>query len=164
MSDIQVAVLSRPTPSSPQIAVACLLVALGLCTLPSCGANCQDPKNASSSACMVADAAVDCTGVSSLPTAVAVVEPIVVKLIASARNTDGSINWASIEQQLIDLGLQYGMCVVADVWSNLMGTGSHAVAVNDTRLVPDDLKKEFDRIRARVAPGRTFAVGAGRKL
>jgi hypothetical protein len=156
---------------SPQLAAAAtiLLVLLsvsGLCALSSCGAaaSCQDPKNASSAECAIVDAAVDCTGVSSLPTAVATVEPIVVKLLASAKQADGSINWAGIEGQLVDIALQYGPCVLANVWTNLMGSGAHAVEVAGAKLAPDDLKKEFDRIRARVAPGRTFNVGAGRKL
>lgn len=153
---------------SPQVTAAAglLLVLLslsGLCTLSSCGPSCQDPKNAGSAACVVSGAVVDCTGVSSLSTAVAVVEPIVEKLIGTARQPDGSINWASIEQQIVDLALQYGACVVAEVWSDLMGNGTRAVSAG-SGLSPDGLKKEFDRIRARVAPGRTFAVGAGRQL
>jgi hypothetical protein len=151
---------------SPQVAAASLLLVLlslsGLCTLSSCGPNCQDPKNAGSTTCVVSGAVVDCTGVSSLSTAVAVVEPIVEKLIGTARQPDGSVNWASIEQQIVDLALQYGACVVAEVWNDLMGKGTRAVAAGTS--APDDLKNEFERIRARVAPGRTFAVGAGRQL
>ncbi len=171
------ATLTRPpAASSPVAAIASLLVVLvALGTLPSCNTNCQDPKNASSAQCIVSGAVVDCTGVSSLPSAVTVVKPIITKLIASAQQPDGSINWSSIEQQIVDLALQYGACVVAEVWSDLMGSGtlvavgsagSGSAAAGSAAALPspDDLKKEFDRIRARVAPGRTFAVGGGRKL
>jgi len=161
----------------PQLAAATSLLVMlsvsGLCALSSCGANCQDPQNAMSAQCVVSGAVVDCTGVSSLPTAVAVVEPIVQKLITSARQADGSINWPSIEQQIVDLALQYGACVVAEVWNKLMSTpsstttvatGSGSASPSLPSLSPDDLKKEFERIRARVAPGRTFRVGGGKTL
>ena len=155
---------------APQLAaVATLLLVLlsvsGLCALSSCGgANCQDPKNASSTACVVEGAIVDCTGVSSLPTAVAAAEPVVVKLIVSAKQADGSINWGGIEQPLVDVALQYGPCVLAEIWSDLMGNGTRTAVAGSPHIAPDELKTEFDRIRARVAPGRTFNVGAGRKL
>src|ERR1700674_4444827 len=102
----------------PQIATSALLVAVVatlVITQPSCGtaANCQDPKNAQSAACVVKGAIVDCTGVSSLPSAVAVVTPIIERLIVSATQSDGSIQWSSIEQQIIDLALQYGTGVIA---------------------------------------------------
>ena len=144
---------------------ATIAMLMGLTTLgalSSCDPNCQDPKNANSATCKVIDTAVNCTGVSSLPTAVAVVEPIIQKLLATAaRQPDGSINWPSIEQQLINIAIQYGMCVVAEVWSDLMG----GVAVlAGARLAPDDLKQEFDRIRARVSPGRTITVTSGKQL
>lgn len=162
---------SAPLVRSPQLAAAAtLLLALlsvsGLCALSSCGGggNCQDPKNAGSTACVVEGALVDCTGVSTLPAAVAAAEPVVVKLIASAKQSDGSINWGGIEQQLVDVALQYGPCVLAEVWSDLMGNGTRTAVAGAPHIAPDELKTEFDRIRARVAPGRTFNVGAGRKL
>jgi len=146
----------------------------------SCGSslNCSDPKNAQSFACVVEGSVVDCTGVSSLPSAVSVVTPIVQKLIASAQQPDGSINWPSIESQVVDLALQYGMCVVAEVWNQLMnggggGSGSGSApapapalaggsgAAPSPKLSPTDLSKEFDRIRSRVSPGRQFKISGG---
>jgi len=146
----------------PQIvassAITALVVALCI-TQPSCGAaNCQDPKNAQSTACVVEGAVVDCTGVTSLASTVAVVEPIVGKLITSATQPDGTIAWPSIEQQVIDLALQYGTCVIAEIWNDLTapkGAGSGSSMLARTRL-PADFTAEFDRIRARVAPGRKF--------
>ena len=169
----------------PQIATSALLVAVVatlVITQPSCGtaANCQDPKNAQSAACVVKGAIVDCTGVSSLPSAVAVVTPIIERLIVSATQSDGSIQWSSIEQQIIDLALQYGTCVIAEIWNGLMnhggggsgsgsaiasGSGSGASAgsaLARPRPSSADLAKEFDRIRARVSPGRQFKISGGK--
>jgi len=161
--------LSRSAGRSSQVTTAAtLLVLLGcMSALPSCGADCKDPKNANSAQCIVEGAVVDCTGVSSLPSAVAVVEPIIVQLITSARQPDGSINWVAIEQQIVDLALKYGTCVVAQVWNDLMGKINPSIAGSgaaDLKLSPADLKTEFDRIRARVAPGRTFAIPGGKTL
>ena len=147
----------------PQLAASALFIAI-VVTLgivqTSCGANCQDPKNAQSAACVVEGAAVDCTGVASLASTVAVVRPIVEKLIASATQPDGTIKWSSIEQQIVDLALQYGTCVIAEIWNaytsgTALGSGSAATLAR-TRISPADFAAEFDRIRARVAPGRTF--------
>lgn len=177
---------SRRARTWPRIAAVAVVLCAAL-ALPSCNVNCQDPQNASSTKCTVIGATVDCTGVSSLPTAVAVATPIVTKLIGGARQADGSVNWTSIEQQIVDLGLQYGGCTVAQVWDDLMTNGASASTSTSTStttgipatpstsqtpkivaaapsLAPDDLKKEFDRIRARVAPGRTFTVRGGKAL
>jgi hypothetical protein len=154
----------------PQLAASALLVAVVgvLAVAPmSCGGalNCQDPKNTGSVACVVGGAVVDCTGVSSLPSAVVTVTPIVEKLVAAAHQPDGTYKWsASIEQQLVDLALQYGMCVISEVWNQLTspspaaGSGSVLVA----RAAPSAaLTEEFDRLRARVAPGRQFKTSRG---
>ena len=126
-----------------------LLIVQLSCT--STTAICQDPKSAQ---CIVEGAVVDCTGVSSLPSAVAVVGPIVEKLIVSATQPDGSINWTAIEPQLVDLALQYGTCTVAEVWNSYGSkpAGSERVA----HALPAGFAAEFDRIRAKVAPGRKF--------
>lgn len=168
---------------APKLAASALLVAAFATVGISCGSslNCSDPKNAQSFACVVEGSVVDCTGVSSLPTAVAVVTPIAQKLIASAQQPDGSINWSAIESQFVDLALQYGMCVVAEVWNQLMnggggggsGSGSGSApaptpmvaAGSGTAPLPKlsstDLAKEFDRIRSRVSPGRQFKTSGG---
>jgi hypothetical protein len=161
---------AAPRGRLPQLsATASLLVMLcagALCMLPSCAEDCQNPQNTMSAKCIVSGSVVDCTGVSSLQTAVTVVEPIVVKLITSpsAQQPDGSINWPAIEQQIVNLALQYGACVVAEVWNDLMGNSPQALAVTGPRLSSNDLKKAFENIRARIAPGRTFIVGGGQKL
>lgn len=172
--------IAPQVPRMPQLAASALFVAVVVTvgiSQAACGGslNCADPKNAQSFACVVEGSVVDCTGVSSLPSAVSVVTPIVVKLIASARQVDGSINWPSIESQVVDLALQYGMCVVAEVWNDLMnggggGSGSApapvpALAAGSSTALPKlsstDLAKEFDRIRSRVSPGRQFKTSGG---
>lgn len=171
-----------PRPASPvapifarwSVMLVMLVVMLGITQL-SCNTNCQDPKNASSVGCVIENAVVDCTGVSSLATGVAVVQPIVDQLIASVTLADGTIVWATIEQQIVDLGLKYGTCVIAAVWNNYVngippavaGSGSAVPAIAagsgvlaKTRFSAADLSAEFERIRAKVAPGRKFKIGA----
>ena len=144
-----------------------LLVLLAQLSCTSTTATCQDPKNASSVECVVVGAVVDCTGVSSLASAVAVVGPIVDNLLSAAIQADGTIAWAGIEPQLVTLGLQYGMCVIAEIWNNYVngvpprGIGSGSALVAHARIVPTDLAAEFDRIRAKVAPGRKFKTARG---
>jgi hypothetical protein len=147
----------------PTVAAAAVVLLLGI-GLTSCGGvDCKDPKSAQSAQCVIEGAVVDCTGVSSLSSTIAVVQPLVEGLLASALQPDGSIAWSSIESQLVDLALQYGTCVLAEIWNSYMhgtlpggsaaGSGSKLARAH---LVPDDFAREFDRIRARVAPGRKF--------
>ena len=157
----------------PQVAISTLLVVAVVAIAimqTSCGSlNCQDPKNAGNVACVIENGVVDCTGVSSLPSAVAVVTPIVEKIVASAQQPDGSFKWSSsIEQQIVDLALQYGMCVVAEVWDQLTspspaaGSGSALVArASPSSAETAALTDEFNRIRERVAPGRKFKTSRG---
>jgi uncharacterized membrane protein YgcG len=159
------------------------VVVTSLAVVPvSCGSstNCQDPKNAGNIGCVIEGAIVDCTGVSSLPSAIAVVTPIVEKLVVSALQPDGSIKWAAIESQLVDIALQYGMCVLAEVWNHLMsgggggsggGPGSGAGSAGSAgsagprvarkALPAASLAAEFDRLRGRVAPKRQFKTSKG---
>lgn len=153
---------------APQLAASALLVAVvaAVAVVPtSCGSlNCSDPKNASNVACTIENGVVDCIGVSSLPPAVAVVTPVVEKLVASARQPDGTITWSSIEQQLVDLALQYGMCVVAEVWNQLTSSppaGSGSALVVARTPASASFAEEFNRLRARVAPGRQFKTSRG---
>jgi hypothetical protein len=141
----------------------------------SCGAstNCKDPINAQSAACVVEGAVVDCTGVSSLASAVTAVEPTVEKLLLSAVQIDGSIAWASIESQIVGLALQYGTCVIAEIWNYYIhgtpipgtgsgsGSGSVAPLLAKVKIVPADFTAEFERLRAKIAPGRTFKTSKG---
>lgn len=157
-----------PTASKLPVAVtgvALLIAAAVVALLSSCGGatNCQDPKNAQSAVCVVEGVLVDCTGISSLSTAVVVAEPIVDKLLTSAKQADGSFNFAPIESQLVDLALQYGPCVLAEIWTRYM-SGTPAGSGMATRAVvanKADFAAAFDRIRARVAPGRKFKTAGG---
>lgn len=141
-------------------AVALLLVG--------CGVDCKDPKNASDLKCKIDNALVDCTGVSSLTSAVEVVTPLVENIVKSATNPDGSINWSSVEQQGLQLSWQYGICVVAQVWGNLFGgKAESSVATMKLKLHPqrsEEAKASFDRIRQKVAPGYTIKLQGGGAL
>ena len=162
---------------------ATFLLCIAMVAVPSCsGTNCSDPKNAGSAECNVINAVVDCTNVSSLATGVAAATPIVEALISGARAADGSINWAGIETELVDVAEKYGMCVVSQIWNDYVnpptpapaptpgagsGSGSAAplppaqLAGGKMKLVPSDAKAAFNRIRAKVAPGKGFKVAGG---
>ena len=148
-------------PQASSVLVVAIIAMIGVAQM-SCNTNCQDPKNASSVACVIEGAVVDCTGVSSLSSSIAVVQPIVDQLIASAIQADGSIVWAPIEGQIVDLGLQYGTCVIAEIWNNYVnGVPPGSAAGTRARLSTADLVAEFERIRAKVAPGRKFKIAGG---
>lgn len=158
-----------------------LLTALiGLSQL-SCGSNCSDPQNAMSAQCVIDGAVVDCTGVSSISSAVSIVQPILDGLLASALQPDGTISWALIGAQIVTLGFQYGMCVISEIWNAYMngvapgsGNGSAGSAATPSiakpsflarvKLTPADFAAEFDQIRSQVAPGRKFKVRSGATL
>jgi len=121
--------------------------------------------------CVIIGSLVDCTGVNSLDSAVALETPVVIKLINSARNADGSVNWTAIQGQLEQIAWQYGVCVIADIWNTLMnspsGSGGSATALqanSSPPLDPKDLKQEFDRIRAHVMPGYAIKLKSGGTL
>lgn len=166
-------------------AVALLVVVGGLLELSCGGADCQNPQNAQSVQCVVENAVIDCTGVSSLSTAVAVVEPIVQNLITSAIQADGSVAWASIETQLVALGFKYGGCVLAEIWDYYIhgilpgsgsgsgsgsgvGSGSGTLAPKNflarVKISPLEFTAEFGRLRARFAPGQSFKTTFGTTL
>lgn len=130
--------------------------------------------------CIIEGALADCTGVTSVESGVTVAEPIVVGLINSATAADGSISWAGIEGQLISIALQYGPCVLAEIWDGLFGAGGSGSGSGSGSSVPGkpalaraqlkanlntaSAKAEFDRIRAKVAPGYSFKLRSGGTL
>lgn len=156
-----------------------LLISVGITSL-SCGSNCKDPQNAMNAQCVVDGAVVDCTGVSSIATAIPVVQPILDGLLASALQPDGTIAWALIVPQLVTLAFQYGMCVVAEIWNAYVngiapGAGSGSGSAIEPNIVrpsflarvkisPATFAAAFDQIRAQVAPGRKFKVRSGATL
>ncbi len=132
--------------------------------LGGCGIDCKDPKNASDLKCKVDNALVDCTGVTSLASAVDVVTPLVENIVKNATNADGSINWTSVEQQVLQLAWQYGICVVAQVWNNLFGGPASTNVALKAGAHPGhwaDAKASFDRIRQKVAPGYAVKLQGG---
>ena len=180
--------IEAPLRASSRSLLVATVVAIGILQL-SCGGstNCQDPKNAQSATCVIEGAVVDCTGVSSLASAVAVVQPIVDQLLVSAVQLDGTIAWAGIEGQIVALALQYGTCVIAEIWGyyinggplpgsgngsgsgSAVGSGSGSATppppptglLAKVKIKPADFTAEFNRIRAQIAPGRTFKTRGG---
>ena len=162
-----------------------LMLTVGIPSL-SCGSNCKDPQNAMSAQCVVEGAVVDCTGVSSISSAVSIVQPILDGLLASALQPDGTISWVLIGPQIITLAFQYGMCVISEIWNAYMngvapgsgsgsagsgsaGSGAEPSIVRPSflarvKLTPADFAAEFDQIRSQVAPGRKFKVRGGATL
>lgn len=148
------------------ITSAALVLAVAVAVIASScsgGINCRDPQNAQSAKCVVEGALVDCTGISSLPTAIAVAEPVVEKLFQSAKQADGSIAFSSIESQLVALALQYGPCVIAEIWNHYTGGAPAGSGMTARTAVANkaDFAAEFDRIRTRVAPGYKFKTSGG---
>jgi hypothetical protein len=156
----------------PLVLIVCFF--LGIIALPfACkpGVNCADPANAASASC-AAQVAVDCAG-GDVQGAIAKYGPLVEQLIMTARNPDGSINWAAIETQLTIAALQYGACTLAGEFDNLIngvsgagsGTGSGSAAKTSTPSVASSGAKDaFDRVRAKAFPGKTFKLASGRTL
>ncbi len=173
------------------IVIALMIPLLAVVTLGNSGCKsaqtCSDPKNASSAQCTIVNAIVDCTGIKSLDSVVAEATPKVLGLLAIARNADGSINWPAIESQLLQLAWQYGMCVIAQIWDTYfgqppsagsgvppdagvvivdagVGSGSSTPTTPNARprlADPAAAHAEFNRIRARVAPGTGFKTKGG---
>lgn len=154
---------------------------IALVTVPSsCGStNCQDPKNAGSATCNVIGAVVECTGVQSPPTLYETVKAAFEQILEApgVMNPDGSINLSAAVPALEKLGLQYGMCIIAQVIGDYInppsagsgssppaGSGSATPAtahVAHAKLSSDDAKKLFGAVRAKIAPKTGFAVKGG---
>ncbi len=86
----------------------------------SCTSNatdCKDPKNASSVSCQVESDLIDCAG-TDLAGVIATFGPKVVAIIESSRTADGSIDWSAIASRLEQAALQYGTCVVSEVFAS----------------------------------------------
>jgi len=170
----------------PTLVTGALLVLATTLGISCSGTACQDPKNAQSAQCVIEGAVVDCTGVSSLTTAVTVVEPIVEQLILSAVQADGTVGWALIEPQIVALALQYGGCVIAEIWDYYVhgtpipgigsggGSGSGSASgsaaaipapfLARVKISPSEFSAEFERLRARIAPGQKFKLLSGTTL
>lgn len=140
----------------PSIVVAGLIIGFSLAPLACSGTiiNCQDPKNAGSVKCTTVNAVVDCTGISSLSSAVTELGPVFAGIIQSATSS-GGINWGTITGQLEGLASAWGMCIFAQIWSDYFGAGAKPAELTS------DIKAHFDEIRAKVAPGTAFKVKGG---
>lgn len=161
--------------------IAVSLFCIGLVAIPSsCGStNCQDPKNAGSATCNVIGAVVECTGVQSLPSLYEVVKAAFEQILETpgVLNPDGSINLSAAVPALEKLGLQYGMCIIAQVIGDYInppsaGSGSSAPAGSGSatpvnahlahaKLSPDDAKKLFGAVRAKISPKTGYTVKGG---
>ena len=146
---------------------------IALVAVPSCkpGVNCSDPANALSTSC-VAQVAVDCGG-GSVQGAITQYGPLIEQIFQSARNPDGTINWGAIEMPLAQAALQYGGCVVAQEFDNLMnglfggGSGSGSAVAATPAPAPlssTGAKDAFAKVKAQAFPGKTFKVKSGQTL
>jgi hypothetical protein len=150
------------------LAAAMIFVSLAPLACSGTSTQCKDPASPD---CTVLSALVDCTGVKSLDTAVAEATPLVLGLVSSARASDGSINWSSIESRLVQLAWQYGMCVIAEIWNMYFSSvppppvdaGIDGSAATQLKLSTDPVaaKAAFERIRNRVAPHTSFKTKGG---
>jgi len=152
--------------------LACIISVAAL----SCGGtNCADPKNGSSAACVAENALVECAG-SDVAGAITQFTPAVEAIVQHGLNPDGSINYTSIEGDLITAVAKYGWCVVSAVFDHYIhppgtnvatGSGSavspgsnvstgsgSAVAAKLTGPSPTPAAAQdaFHKLRAKVAP------------
>lgn len=151
---IAVAKKSNLPPGSGTTVAALLIVLL---TIPSCGTNCKDPANAHSAECNVENALIECTGISSIPSAVTALAPQFASMVDGAKQADGSIDWASVAAQSEKLGVEWGMCTLAQVWDDYFGSSGR------TKLTPKDAKarETFDKVRGKIAPHYSFKTKGG---
>jgi len=159
------------------------LTVVGLATIPGAcgGVNCKDPVNATKTECVIENNVLECAG-SNLTGALTTFGPEITALIQSARQADGSINWAGIETQLVEDILKYGGCVVAAVFEELtskptisagantapdeeLTTPKPAVASNVAAvpplLKPEDASAEFTKLSAKALQGHKVKLPSG---
>lgn len=89
------------------LAVAFCVAAVGI---PSCGStNCKDPTNANNAKCVAQQAVVDCTTQSA--------QDFVTQHVADLEKyfTAAGIDWAGVEQALVTLAVDDGVCVLEAV-------------------------------------------------
>lgn len=139
------------------VTLACIVSAAAL----SCsGVDCKDPKNAGSAGCVIEKAVVDCTG-GDVTAAVAKYGPVVTDIVKSApRKTDGSIDWGSIASKIEQAAKDYGVCVVASVFSHYV-LGKVTAEQGSGAINKDDAKAGFDQLRNQLWPGKTFKTPDG---
>jgi hypothetical protein len=127
----------------------------------SCGGttNCSDPKNGSSAACVAQTALLECAG-TDVSGVISQYTPVVEQIIQGGLNADGTINYATIEGDLVTAVAKYGWCVVSSVFDHYIhpssvatGSGSGGLKVTSgPKPTPDAAKNAFDKLRTKVAP------------
>lgn len=125
------------------------------------GTDCKDPKNATSAACVAKEAAVTCTG-GDVTGAITKYTPAVESIIQSGLNPDGSVNWDSILGKLEKAAIDFGQCVVADVFGKYVFSKAAPVPGKPATQPSSAAAREgFDKLRAKIAPGKTFETSSG---
>ena len=99
--------------------------------------------------------------------------PAVEDIIAHGLNPDGTLNYATIENDLVTAVAKYGWCVVSAVFNHYMnppavvavGSGSGSAAMQAKAVkpapTPDAAKDAFTKLRAKVAPGLKIHTTGG---
>lgn len=128
------------------------------------GVDCKDPKNAANAGCIIGSAAVECTG-GDVTGAIAKYGPTVRDIVQNGTKPDGSIDYGTIGGKLEQAVIDYGWCVVSDVFSHYVfnkkvavGSGSGSSAPEPT---PAAARDAFDQLRKKLAPGKSFKTAAG---
>jgi hypothetical protein len=139
-----------------------IALCLFLLAIAGCGAatDCTKPENASSAKCTVINSVLQCTG-AVLPAAEASASKDLNDLLAKARGADGTVDLSTVETQLEDLGIKYGGCVMADLFSRFTSGKVGASPTGGPNLAPETAKQEFNLLRARLWPGRAFQTEGG---
>jgi hypothetical protein len=137
--------------------------------------NCKDPANATSSACTVHNAEVDCAG-GDIAGAIALFAPKIEAIITNGITADGSIDWTSVGNGLEAAVVSYGWCAVSEVFASYMtptpptasvaaaagsGGGSETKPKTRARPSPESAKATFNHLREKLRPGTTFRTSKG---
>lgn len=120
-----------------------------------CTANPNDPS------CVAGSVVEQCTA-SSVEAAVTKYGPQVEQLIANTpRLPDGSVDWSKIELQIEQDVASAGMCAIAQIFSKYIFHTGPATVAGTPPPSSSDAKGEFDRLRAKFAPGKSFKTSNG---
>jgi hypothetical protein len=132
-----------------------LLLCFAAVAVPSCGSiDCKDPKNGSNAKCAIENAVIDCTTKTA--------QDFVAQHVGDVSKFFGpnGIDWAAIEQALVNLVLPEAICVLETAWDSYFATIAPTPTLADDRAASwarrhasaDKAKK--DALSGKLWPGK----------
>ena len=123
--------------------------------LSSC-ATCREDAHRNDLACWAKDKVVDCTTNAVVPE----VLPLLLQLVQAVTSPDGSVNWASVETTVVQMGVRDGGCLLAALQQKLSGLSTSASTPAMRRAASEARTSAEATQRARW-PGLTFRLAGG---